>query len=145
MVREITNSDFDGLMKLYMQLHNNKMVEKNEEVIELWNKILEDKNHHIIIAEEEGEIISSCVCVIVPNLTRGQRSYALVENVITDERYRNRGFATKCLNYAQEIAEKENCYKIMLMTGSKEESTLHFYEKAGYKRNEKIAFIKWIM
>jgi tRNA A22 N-methylase len=32
----------------------------------------------------------------------------------------------------QIIVEKEHCYKIMLLTGSKKESTLDFYEKAGY-------------
>jgi hypothetical protein len=35
-------------------------------------------------------------------------------------------------------------YKIMLMTGSKKESTLSFYEKAGYNRSDKTAFIQWI-
>lgn len=29
MIRELNNSDFEGLMKLYMQLHDNPMVEKN--------------------------------------------------------------------------------------------------------------------
>lgn len=42
--------------------------------------------------------------------------------------------------YAKELAEKENCYKMMLLTGSKEESTLWFYEQAGYNRKDKTAF-----
>ena len=44
------------------------------------------------------------------NLTHNQRPYAFVENVVTDENYRKRGLATACLNYAKEIAQKENCY-----------------------------------
>lgn len=32
----------------------------------------------------------------------------------------------------------------MLLTGSKKESTLKFYEQAGYNRNDKTAFIQWI-
>ena len=47
-------------------------------------------------------------------------------------------------NFAKEIAQKENCYKVMLLTGSKKESTLNFYERAGYNRNDKTAFIQWI-
>ncbi|MDE6725877.1 MAG: GNAT family N-acetyltransferase, partial [Ruminiclostridium sp.] len=93
---------------------------------------------------EYGEIIASCECVIIPNLTHGQRPYALIENVVTDEKYRKKGYATACLDFAREIASKENCYKIMLMTGSKQESTLNFYQKAGYNRNDKTAFIQWI-
>lgn len=144
MIREVNEKDLQGLLQLYMQLHNNPMPEFTQELSELWQSILVDKNHHIIVAEEDGRIVASCVCVIIPNLTRSQRPYAFVENVITDEAYRKKGLATACLDYAKELAEKENCYKMMLLTGSKEESTLRFYEQAGYNRNDKTAFIQWI-
>ena len=61
-------------------------------------------DHHVIVAEENGEIVSSCVCVIIHNLTHNQQSYAFIENVITDEKFRKRGLATQCLDYAKEIA-----------------------------------------
>lgn len=144
MIREISDKDYEGLMKLYMQLHNNPFPEKDAAMIKLWNTILKDENHHIIVAEEDGKIVASCVCVIIPNLTHNQQPYAFIENVITDAEYRRRGLATACLNYAKEIALRENCYKLMLLTGSKEESTLHFYEQAGYNQKDKTAFIQWI-
>ncbi len=144
MIREITEKDFDGLMLLYTQLHGNPLPEKTGELSELWQTIISDENHHIIVSEEDGKIVSSCVCAVIPNLTHEQRPYALIENVVTDEAYRKRGLATACLDFAREIARKENCYKIMLLTGSKEESTLRFYERAGYNRNDKTAFIQWI-
>lgn len=144
MIREINKNDYKGLMRLYMQLHDNPMPEDTAEIVELWNRIVDDKNHHIIVAEENGKIVSSCVCVIIPNLTHNQQSYAFIENVITDKDYRKRGLATKCLNYAKDIALKENCYKLMLLTGSKEESTLNFYRHAGYNSEDKTAFIQWI-
>lgn len=144
MIREILNNDFDGLMRLYTQLHDNPVPQENEELTGLWQRILDDKNHHIIVAEEDGKIVSSCVCVIIPNLTHNQQPYALIENVVTDKEYRGKGLATKCLDFAKSIALKENCYKLMLLTGSKEESTLNFYRKAGYNSNDKTAFIQWI-
>ncbi len=144
MIREIINEDFNRLMQLYRQLHGDSMPEKTPEIMEVWNRILEDKEHHIIIAEEEGKIVSSCVCVIIPNLTHNQRQYAFIENVVTDKHYRNKGLATACLNYAKEIAIKEKCYKLMLLTGSQKDSTLNFYEQAGYNQNDKTAFIQWI-
>ena len=144
MIREIKENDFDGLLQLYMQLHDNPFPEKNDKVVAVWNSIVNDKNHHIIVADENGILVSSCVCVIVPNLTHGQRPYALVENVITEKNYRKRGYATACLNFAKEIAQCENCYKMMLLTGSKSKDTLDFYEQAGYNRNDKTAFIQWL-
>jgi ribosomal protein S18 acetylase RimI-like enzyme len=124
-----------------MQLHDNPMPEKMAELLQIWNDIFQDKNHHVIVAEENGEIVSSCVCVIIPNLTHNQQPYAFIENVITDEKFRKRGLATQCLDYAKVIAIKENCYKMMLLTGSKKKSTLDFYRKAGYNSDDKTAFI----
>ena len=144
MIREITKNDFDGLMKLYTQLHDNPMPGKSPDIIELWNRIIDDKDYHIIVVEVDGVLVSSCTCVIIPNLTHNQQSYALIENVITDEKYRKQGLATECLNYAKDIALQENCYKMMLLTGSKNESTLRFYEQAGYNREDKTALIQWI-
>lgn len=144
MIREINENDLEGLLQLYLQLHENTMPYKTDELMALWNGILNDKNHHIIVAEIKGQIVSSCVCNIIQNLTHGQRPYALIENVVTDEAFRKQGLATGCLNYAKDIALKENCYKLMLLTGSRNESTLQFYEKAGYNRNDKTAFIQWI-
>lgn len=59
-------------------------------------------------------------------------------------KYRKKGYATACLNFAKKIAEENHCYKMMLLTGSKEESTLNFYRNAGYNSSDKTAFIQWI-
>lgn len=143
-IREAKNPDLDGLLRLYLQLHDNTMPEMKDELLQLWKKILTDKDHHIIVGTLEGKIVSSCVLIIIPNLTHNQQPYALIENVITDENCRNQGYATHLLEYAKEMAINEKCYKLMLMTGSKKESTLNFYEKAGYNRQDKTAFIQWI-
>lgn len=144
MVREIKENDLNGLLHLYEQLHNSEVVINLNELSNLWNQILQDDHHHIIVVEEDGKIVSSCVCVIIPNLTHNQQPYAFIENVITNEAYRKKGLATKCLNYAKKIAIKENCYKMMLLTGSKKDTTLQFYQNAGYNSEDKTAFIQWI-
>ena len=144
MIREINENDFDGLMKLYMELHNNPFPEKDQRVMSVWERIISDKDHHIIVADEDGIIAASCVCVIIPNLTRGQRPYAFIENVVTSEKFRRKGLGTACLDYARDIAVSHNCYKMMLLTGSKEQGTLRFYEKTGYNSSDKTAFIQWL-
>ena len=144
MIREIQQSELDGLLRLYTQLHGNAIPEDTEALRTLWQRIGNDPDHHIIVAVEDDHIVSSCVCVIIPNLTHGQQPYAFIENVITDEAYRGRGLATACLDYAREIARRENCYKMMLLTGSREESTHRFYQRAGYNANDKTAYIQWL-
>ena len=136
--------DLDSILELYLYLHEESIPEHDAHLEQTWKQIISDPNHHLIVKEKDGKIVSSCVCVIIPNLTRGQRPYAFIENVITDSAHRGKGLATACLNFARDIARRENCYKMMLLTGSKEESTLRFYERAGYNRNDKTAFIQWL-
>lgn len=144
MVREAINKDLEEVLQLYLNLHEKSVPERSEHLIATWNQIVEDENHHLIVNVIDHKIISSCVCVIIPNLTRNVRPYAFVENVVTHRDYRGKGYATECLNYAKDIAVKQNCYKMMLLTGSKEQKTLDFYRKAGYNSTDKTAFIQWI-
>lgn len=144
MVREALKEDLNELLNLYLFLHEKNIPENSEHLENTWKTIIEDINHHIVVKEINGKIVSSCVCVIIPNLTRNIRPYALIENVVTNEGYCGKGYATECLNYAKEIAIKNNCYKMMLLTGTKNENTLAFYKSAGYNSDDKIAFIQWL-
>ena len=144
MVREIRNDELDALLELYLYLHEDGLPEKNDHLTATWKQICEDPNHHIIVNEIDGKIVSSCVCVILPNLTRGIRPYAFVENVVTHADYRKKGYAGECLAYAKKIAVDNNCYKMMLLTGSKRPETLNFYAGVGYNSNDKTAFIQWL-
>ena len=144
MIREASKNDLKEILELYLNLHETTVPEETEQLHRTWEKIMNEKDHHLIVCEVDGKIVSSCVCVIIPNLTRNVRPYAFVENVVTHGDYRGKGYATDCLNYAKKIAQESNCYKMMLLTGSKEEKTLMFYENAGYNSSDKTAFIQWL-
>lgn len=144
MAREIQQNELNQLLQLYTHLHETTVPEESEHLKQTWQTIMQDSNHHIIVKIVDGQIVSSCVCVIIPNLTRGVRPYAFVENVVTHKDYRGKGYAKECLNYAKEIAKQMDCYKMMLLTGSKENATLKFYESAGYNCTDKTAFIQWL-
>jgi len=140
MIREIEDKDLDGLMNLYLHLHEISVPKLEGHVLSTWKHILNDDNYHIIVAEEDGIIVSSCTCIIVPNLTRNASCYALVENVVTHSDYRGKGLATACLMHAKKIAKCRGCYKLMLITGSSNPNTHEFYRKAGYSSEGKTAY-----
>lgn len=144
MVREAAFGDLHSLLKLYLHLHEDRVPEDSDALRETWARIMADPGHHIIVDVEGGEPVASCVCVVIPNLTRSARPYAFVENVVTHADYRRQGRARACLEYARRIAEQANCYKIMLMTGSRSAGTLEFYRNCGYNAADKTAFIQWL-
>ncbi len=143
-IRAAAAEDLPGLLALYTHLHGNPIPEIDNRVEGIWRRVMDDANHYILLGFAGGEAVSSCVLVVVENLTHGQRPYALIENVVTRGDCRGRGYATWVLDAAKDIAESRGCYKIMLMTGSKQESTFNFYRKAGYNSDDKTAFIRWL-
>ena len=101
----------------------------------------------VFLAEQSGEPVATCTLIPVPNLTRGTRSYVFIENVVTHAAHRRQGqgqgqgHGPAVLEAALAAAWAGGCYKAMLLTGSKEESTFRFYESAGFRRGEKTGLI----
>ncbi|HEY4248227.1 MAG TPA: GNAT family N-acetyltransferase [Lacunisphaera sp.] len=143
--RRIAADELPGLLGLYAILHPDDPIvdAKTPEVRQLWQRILADPNLRYYVAEQDGKVISTCTLTIIPNLTRRLRPYGVIENVVTNPAYRKRGFATEVLRFALDDAWLNGCYKVMLASGSKEEATWRFYEKAGFARDVKTSFIAY--
>lgn len=149
LIRKADTQDLTGVLSLYDHLHGEgrAMDEDhtiNDNTLDIWQKIIRTDNINLLVGDEDGKPVSSCILVIVPNLTHGQRPYALIENVVTHKDYRQQGYAMALLEQAKQIAQQNNCYKIMLMTGAKDQATLDFYRRAGYNSEDKTAFIQWL-
>ncbi|GGF90251.1 GNAT family N-acetyltransferase [Paenibacillus abyssi] len=140
-IRTIHENELPKLLELYKHLHKDDPELNVEDLCSLWQQIYNDSNMHYIVADKDNQLVASCVLVIVPNLTRHARPYGLIENVVTHVDFRRKGYGSVVLNKALEIAFEQNCYKVMLLTGSKEEGTLLFYENAGFKKGIKTGFI----
>ena len=88
-----------------------------------------------------GPLISSCMLTIIPNLTRACRPFGVIENVVTQSAHRP-GLGAALLRHAFcPCLAGARCYKVMLMTGRKDENTLRFYEQSGFERHGKQAFV----
>jgi GNAT superfamily N-acetyltransferase len=85
-------------------------------------------------------LAASCTLAVVKNLTRGLRPYGVIENVITRWNMRRCGYGTMALHKAIGIAREKGCYKVMLLTGRKDEGVLSFYENVGFERGKKTGF-----
>lgn len=144
LIREVNESDLDSLQELYLHLHEKEKTPETPELNSLWKEIIADKDYHILVGEVDGRIVSSVTVIVIKNLTRCMRPYALIENVVTHSDYRCRGYAGALMQKAVDIAGSSGCYKVMLLTGAKDENTLRFYEKCGFNSKDKTAFIKWI-
>jgi ribosomal protein S18 acetylase RimI-like enzyme len=141
-IRPIQRHELPALLDLYRQLHATDAPLPAEKILEqTWNEILNDPKLYYFVAEVAGQLMGSCTLAIIPNLTRGARPYGVIENVVTHANYRRQGIGTQLLRHALQTAWSQQCYKVMLLTGSKQEATLHFYEQAGFQRGVKTGFV----
>ncbi len=141
-VRLITRDELPQLLALYHHLNPVDAPLPADDILQsIWDGILCDRHLYYIVADLANHLVATCNLTIVPNLTRGARPYGIIENVVTHPDYRRQGFGTQVLHYALALAWQQQCYKVMLLSGSKREETLHFYEKAGFKRGVKRGFV----
>ncbi len=140
-LRESNINDLNSILALYKDLSPDDFPLSIDKAECIYTEILDNNAFKILVCEYREMIVASCVLSIIPNLTRGGSSYALIENVITQKRFRKKGFGTKIINYALELADELGCYKVMLLTGSKKEATHRFYTKIGFSGTDKTAYV----
>ena len=126
------SEDLSSILALYSDLTPNDIPFKDGQAQRIYQKILNDDSFMILVLELNHIIVSTCALSIIPNLTRGGMPYAVIENVVTKKEQRKKGYGSKIVKYAIEIAQRNGCYKIMLLTGSKNESTHRFYHNLGF-------------
>lgn len=141
-IRPIRADELEELLALYRHLHPaDPEIALTTSVTELWQCICHDPSLHYLGAEVDGRLVATCTLAIIPNLTRAARPYGLIENVVTHPDCRRRGHATILLRAALQIAWEAGCYKVMLLTGRRDEATLRFYEQAGFEGGVKTGFV----
>lgn len=140
-IREIKEDELNELLDLYSYLHTSDDPLPDIDVINaVWHEIQTNPDIQYFGLFADGRLVACCTICIIPNLTRGCRPYGVIENVVTHNDFRNKGYGKGVLGYALEYAWSRNCYRVMLHTSRKDEATIHFYESAGFDGYEKQAF-----
>jgi GNAT superfamily N-acetyltransferase len=140
MIREAIEEDLQGILNLYKQLFDNEEYSDIKSYRDKWREIKQYNNIKYFVAQYNGKIISTCHIIVVPNLTRNRRCYSIIENVITDKEYRNKGYGRKVIEKAIEFAKETNCYKVMLLSSNGRVESHAFYAKIGFDGNSKKGF-----
>jgi GNAT superfamily N-acetyltransferase len=140
-IRKAEQEDFERVIELCRQLQPADPILSDGRDRAVFDHILQSPWLSLFVLEDDSGIQSSCYLNIIPNLTRSARSYAIIENVITDVSARRQGYGKRIVLHAIEEAWAAGCYKVMLQTGSHRESTHSFYKACGFSGDLKHAFI----
>ena len=141
-IRELNEGDLDSLIKLYEQLDGSNGDFTVKAARSVWKSEIEgNKNIKYFGAIEDGKVVSTCFCLIIPNLTRLGSSACFVENVVTDKDHRGQGLGKKIMERAIAFARERDCYKVILESASFRKEAHQFYKNLGFDGDSKKAFI----
>jgi ribosomal protein S18 acetylase RimI-like enzyme len=132
--------DLQELLGLYKQLNPEEEPIDVEKAYSIWDATEKGSATRYFIAVDNTKIASACNITLVPNLTRNGKSFAIIENVITDNDYRRQGIGKKVIQNAVQYAKENNCYKVVLLSSVKRTESHRFYESIGFNGNSKKGF-----
>ncbi len=131
-IRRAEPSDLDGLLALYRELNPADPALTADAAESAYAAMLAQPGLSVFLGTADDRPVSTATILIVPNLTRGTRPYALIENVVTLEEQRGKGHGRAVIRYAIDFAFHAGCYKVMLLTGRQREHIHRFYEGCGF-------------
>jgi len=135
-IRAATRDDLASLQRLYRCLNPGDPEPGPAQAATILDSLALYVGSAVLVGLCGGAIATTCTLIVIPNLTRGGAPYALIENVVTDPGYRKRGFGRAILAEALSLAWRHGCYKVMLLTGSRDPATLRFYGEAGFEQSK---------
>ena len=135
-VRTATRDDLPSLTRLYAELNPDDEVLKRELAAKTYDQILAHPGLTIFIATRNEQALATATLVVVPNLTRGGKPYAIIENVVALREFRGQGLGRAMVKHAIETAWGAGCYKVMLLTGRADPDVHRFYEGCGFIQNK---------
>ncbi|MVA09843.1 GNAT family N-acetyltransferase [Agrobacterium vitis] len=135
-VRPATFNDLEALLALYKDLSSNNNFDAAERVHDTYAAILSHPGLTVFMALDRERPVATASLLITPNLTRGCRPYALIENVVSAESHRGKGYGRAVVLHAIDAAWNADCYKVMLLTGSTRPEIHRFYEACGFLQNK---------
>ncbi|MGZ4902070.1 MAG: N-acetyltransferase family protein [Halobacteriota archaeon] len=139
MVRRARPRDLQDVLQLYAQLFadTDQAVEDTHVIApahrSAFSEIDRDHNTSLLVAESSGRVLGTLSITIVPNLSHGGRCWAIIENVVVDERVRRANVGASLMHHAIALAREKDCFRIILSSSVHRKDSHRFYENLGFE------------
>lgn len=133
-VADVSDELLAAFSRLIPQIAPEKIPPTQDELA----SILKSPHTSLLVARQQNEIAGLLTLVIyrVPTGTR-----AIIEDVVVDENYRNRGIAKALMTRAIELAREAGAGNITLTSNPKREAANSLYLSLGFQRRETNLYI----
>lgn len=134
MIRELKEQDFqNGFLETiqYLSEIDNIPLDK---FLETFQRMKRNTDNIVFVAvTDEEKVVGVLTLLIEQKFIHGCGRVGHIEDVVVHGDFRGQGIARDLIKKAFEVAEKEECYKVILNCRNE---LVPFYEKFGFRKHE---------
>lgn len=140
-IEKLRKDDLDGLRLVYEEAF--ELSDSNRErMAEMFERIKDDPDYHILCAKIDGRVVGSVMGVICYELIGGCFPFMVIENVAVLKDFRRMGVAEQLMNEQEKIARALQCSLILLVSSEHRTGAHKLYESLGYDLDKVRGFRK---
>ena len=129
-IRDLIMDDLESLSNLYYQFWD-----EDSDIEKMKKKLpqLQNNNSYIILCAIENEkLVGSVMGIICEELYGDCKPFLLIENMVVDSTYRQRGVGKALFAELEKRAKVMDCTQIILVTEANRKDACAFYESVGF-------------
>lgn len=135
------SSDLPGLLDLFRESEVSAGAEPGERAERIWSEILACDRVAVFVSDAGPRIVATCMLITAPNLLRGGRGHAFLENVVTHRDFRGQGYGRAVVEAALAEAWARDCYHVLLQSGRADPRVHRFYESCGFEPGIRTGYV----
>ena len=106
-----------------------------EGYVRAFREIEADPNNELIVAERDGQVVSTLQLTVTPSISFQGGRRCTVESVRVDAKYRGQGIGREMMLWAIERAKEKGCISMQLTTNNDRGDAHRFYENLGFSKS----------
>jgi len=134
-------SDLPSLLVLFASSEVSAGANPRERAEGIWQETLAQPGAHVFVSDDGGRIAATCMLITAPNLLRGGRRHAFLENVVTHPELRGRGHGKAVVQAALAHAWASDCHHVLMQSGRADPRVHAFYEELGFEPGLRVAYV----
>lgn len=139
-IRPARSRDAPAIEHLYKQLVDSPLIHVSTERLEALHT---DPSHQLLVAEVEGDVLGTALLCFCKDVMYGFQPFAVVENLVVDKYQRGGGIGSRLLQTIERLCLEKDCSKIMLLSSAHRTEAHRFFEREGFRGDNKRGFVKY--
>jgi GNAT superfamily N-acetyltransferase len=133
--------DLEPLLDLFRASEMSAAVEPIGCARGIWTETLTREGVAVFVSDIGTRIAATCMLITAPNLLRGGRGHAYLDNVATHPELRRQGHGRAVIEAALSEAWARDCFHVLLQSGRKDPGVHRFYETCGFEPGVRIGYV----